>query len=99
MTERATNTGSFAGLIVPQYLVDLAAPVLRAGRPFANSIGPSLPLPETGMTFTIPRGTTGASSAIQATENSSVSATDEVWANLTLNVATCAGQADVSRQS
>jgi HK97 family phage major capsid protein len=99
MTDRAVSTGSFAGLVVPQYLVDLAAPTLRAGRPFANSIGPSLPLPDSGMTFQIPRGTTGASVAVQATENTSVSTTDEAWANLTLNVSTIAGQADVSRQS
>jgi len=98
MSERATSTGSFAGLVVPQYLVDQAAAVARAGRPFANTLN-SLQIPEQGMTFQIPRGTTGASAAIQATENSSVSSTDEVWANVTVNVATVAGQQDVSRQS
>lgn len=98
LTERATSTGSFAGLIVPQYLVEQAALVARAGRPFANSVQ-KLQLPEQGTQFQIPRGTTGAATAIQATENSNVQNTDEVWANVTVNVATIAGQQDVSRQS
>lgn len=98
ITERATATGSFAGLIVPQYLTDLAAVQVRAGRPFANTLT-SLQIPEQGTQFQIPRGTTGATAAVQASENTSVSATDEVWANVTVNVATIAGQQDVSRQS
>ena len=51
------------------------------------------------MSLIIPRGTTGASAAIQATENSSVSSTDEVLANLTIPVVTIAVQQDISRQS
>jgi HK97 family phage major capsid protein len=98
MTERATTTGSFAGLIVPQYLTDQAALLVRAGRPFANTCQ-KLQIPDQGTQFQIPRGTTGASAAVQATENTSVSSTDEVWANVTVNVATIAGQQDVSRQS
>lgn len=97
-SDRAATSGSFAGLVIPQYLIDLAALALRAGRPFANTCT-SLPLPEQGMTFQIPRGTTGGSTSVQAVENSSVSSTDEVWTNLTLNVSTVAGQQDVSRQS
>jgi HK97 family phage major capsid protein len=97
-TERATTTSSFAGLIVPQYLVDQAALVARAGRPFANTVQ-KLQLPEQGTQFQIPRGTTGAGTAIQATENAAVQSTDEVWANVTVNVSTIAGQQDVSRQS
>lgn len=98
MSERATTTGSFAGLVVPQYLVDQAALLQRAGRPFANTLQ-SLQIPDQGTQFQIPRGTTGASAGVQATENTSVSSTDEVWANVTVNVATIAGQQDVSRQS
>lgn len=95
---RATTTSSFAGLIVPQYLVDLAALVLRNGRPTANACT-RLDLPEQGTTFQVPRGTTGAATAIQNPENTAVQNTDEVWANVTVNVATIAGQQDVSRQS
>ena len=95
---RAVASSGFAGLVVPQYLVDQAALVLRNGRPTAN-ICTSLPLPDQGMSFLLPRGTTGVSAAVQATENTSVSSTDEVWTNVTLPVATIAGQQIVSRQS
>jgi HK97 family phage major capsid protein len=95
---RATTTSSFAGLVVPQYLVDDYALLLRAGRPAANVVN-RLPLPEQGMSLIVPRGTTGASAASQATENSALSNTDEVWANLTVPVVTIGGQQDVSRQS
>lgn len=98
VSKRAATTSSFAGLIVPQYLVDQAALVARAGRPVANTCL-SLQLPDQGTQFQIPKGTTGASTAIQATENTSVSSTDEVWANVQVNVQTAAGQQDVSRQS
>jgi HK97 family phage major capsid protein len=43
--------------------------------------------------------TTGGSVAAQATENSTVSNTDEVWANVTLPVVTAAGTAILSRQA
>lgn len=95
---RATTTGSFAGLVVPQYLVDAAAAVLRSGRPVANRVQ-RMALPEQGTSFNIPRGTTGASVASQNPENTSVSSTDEVWSNLTITLATLAGQQDISRQS
>jgi len=95
---RSTTTSSFAGLVVPQYLVDQAALALRNGRPVANLCA-RLPLPDQGMTLTVPRGTTGAATAIQATENTSVQSTDEVWANVSIPVVTIAGQQDVSRQS
>lgn len=95
---RATNTTSFAGLVVPQYLVELAALALRNGRPVAN-VCTHMTLPDQGMSLIIPRGTTAATEASQVTENTSVSSTDEVWANLTVPVVTIAGQQDVSRQS
>jgi HK97 family phage major capsid protein len=95
---RAVSTGSFAGLIVPQYLIDLAAQVLRTGRVVANTVA-NQPLPDQGMTFTIPRGTTGATVASQAIENSALVNTDEVWNDLLIPVATIGGQQDVSRQS
>lgn len=98
LESRATNTASFSGLVVPQYLVEDYALLLRAGRATANVVN-RMPLPDQGMSLIIPRGTTGASAAVQATENSNVSSTDEVWANVTVPVVTIAGQQDVSRQS
>lgn len=98
MTERATTTASYGSLVVPQYLLDQAAPLARAGRPTANIVQ-RLPLPAQGMSIVIPRGTTGASEAVQATQNTAVSSTDQVWTDLTVPVVTVAGQQDVSRQS
>lgn len=95
---RATTTSSYAGLIPPQYLVDMFAPVLRNGRPFANAIR-EMPLPASGMTLNVPRGTTGAAVASQATQNSSLQNTDQVAADLSVPVVTVGGQQDVSRQS
>lgn len=98
LSERAVSTSGAAGLVIPQYLVDLAAPVVRSGRPVANAVT-RLPLPAEGMTLVVPRGTTGASAASQATENSNVSNTDEVWsASLQPPVVTIAGQQDLARQ-
>jgi hypothetical protein len=51
------------------------------------------------MNLVIQRGTTGASAAVQTAENTAVSNTDEVWADLTIPVRTISGQQDVSRQS
>lgn len=95
---RAVSTSAFGGLVVPQYLVNLAARVIRNGRPLANSVT-RLPLPDQGMNVIIPRGTTGAAVNSQATENSALQSTDEVWANLTVPIATIGGQQDVSRQT
>lgn len=98
MSERAVTTGSFAGLVVPQYLVDLAAPVLRAGRPLADIVN-GHELPGEGMNLVIPRGTTGASAAPQTAENTGVSNTDVVWTDLTVPVRTISGRQEVSRQA
>lgn len=96
---RDVGTAAFGGLIVPQYLTDEFAEVLRNGRAFANACR-RLPLPDEGMSFVIPRGQTGTSTAVQATENAAVSETDADFDNdLTVPVRTIAGQQDVSRQT
>lgn len=96
--QRATTTGSYGGLVPPAYLTDLAALTARAGRPFADSVA-HMEIPEGGMSIIVPRGTTGASVAVQATQNTAVSETDQVMTDITLPVATIAGAASVSRQS
>lgn len=94
---RATTTSNFAGLVVPQYLTDLAAPLARAGRPVADAARKH-PLPAEGMTLSISKVTTGTSVATQ-TEGASVSETDMDDTKLDISVQTIAGQQTVSRQA
>jgi HK97 family phage major capsid protein len=96
---RDVGTAAFEGLVVPQYLTDLAAPLARAGRPFLDAATNKHVLPASGMTLNISRMTTGTSTAVQATENSAVSETDADDTLLTINVRTIAGQQDISRQA
>jgi HK97 family phage major capsid protein len=95
---RAVGTGAFTGLVVPQYLTDMVAPLARAGRPFAD-ICRSHQLPAAGMTVNISRITTGTSAAVQASENAAVSETNIDDTLLTVPVNTIAGQQTISRQA
>ena len=95
---RDGTTASFSGLVVPQYLTQLAAELARAGRPFADQCT-SLPLPADGLTVNISRVTTGSSAAVQATENSAVSETDIDDTLLTADVRTIAAGQQLSRQA
>jgi HK97 family phage major capsid protein len=96
---RDVGTAQFEGLVIPQYLVDLAAPLARAGRPFADFVTNKMTLPPSGMTLNISRMTTGSSTAVQVTQNDAVSETDVDDTLLTINVRTIAGQQDISRQA
>ena len=96
--QRDGTTANYAGLVVPQYLTQLAAELARAGRPFAD-LCTAMPLGSSGMTLNISRVTTGSSAAVQATENSAVSETDIDDTLLTVDVRTIAGQQDISRQA
>jgi HK97 family phage major capsid protein len=96
--QRAATTSSFAGIIPPQYLVDLAALAAVQGRPLANTVN-RLPLPAEGMSLVIPRETTTTAEGIQTAENTVVATQDEVWTNLTVPVVTIAGHAPISRQA
>ena len=95
---RDGTTSNYAGLVVPQYLTDLAAPLARAGRPFADQCR-NLPLPDSGMTLNISRVTTGSSAAVQAAENDAVSETDIDDTLLTSNISTVASGQQLSRQA
>ena len=95
---RDGSTANYAGLVVPQYLTELAAELSRAGRPFADQCT-SLPLPDAGMTINISRVTTGSSAAMQASENDAVSETDIDDTLLTADVRTIASGQQVSRQA
>jgi HK97 family phage major capsid protein len=96
--QRAATTTSFAGLVVPQYLVDDFAPVARARRPFLDFVG-GRQLPEAGMTLTVPRGSTGTVVVSQTSQGTAVASQDMVNTDLVVNVNTIAGQQDVSRQA
>ena len=98
LEQRDGTTASFAGLVVPQYLTDLAAELSRAGRPFANECT-NLPLPDDGMTINISRVTTGSTAAIQASENAAISETDIDDTLLTVDVRTIASGQQISRQA
>lgn len=94
---RDVTSANFAGLVVPQYLTDLAAPFARAGRPTAD-IARKHQLPASGLTLNISKVTTGSSVASQ-TEGAAVSETNMDDTLLTINVQTYAGQQNVSRQA
>ena len=96
---RDVGTAQFDGLVIPQYLVDLAAPLARAGRPTADFATSKHTLPAAGMTLNISRMTTGTSTAVQVTQNDAVSETDSDDTLLTINVRTIAGQQDISKQA
>ena len=96
---RDVDTSNFAGLVIPQYLVDLAAPLARAGRPTADFATNKMALPAAGMSLEISRMTTGTSTAIQETQNTAVSETDADDTLLSVPVRTIAGQQDLSRQA
>ncbi|MGW4852216.1 phage major capsid protein [Streptomyces sp. NPDC004288] len=95
---RAVGTGAFAGLVIPQYLTDMYAPLARANRPFADACR-RRPLPAQGMTVEISRVTTGSSVDNQTAENAAVADQDMDDTALSIPVRTAAGQQTASRQS
>jgi HK97 family phage major capsid protein len=95
--KRDVGTAQFAGLVVPQFLTDLAAPYARAGRPLAD-VARKHALPANGMTLSISKVTTGSAVAEQ-TEGSAVQETNMDDTKLDISVKTIAGQQNVSRQA
>ena len=94
---RDVTSANFAGLVVPQFLTDLAAPFARAGRVTAD-LARKHQLPDAGLTLSISKVTTGSATALQ-TEGSAVQETNMDDTKLDLTVKTFAGQQNVSRQS
>lgn len=85
-----------AGVFIPPaYLGEMWAEMPREGRPFADVL-PKMPLPDAGISITVPRITTATTTAIQAAEANAVSETDIDGTLLTVGVNTIAGQNDVS---
>jgi HK97 family phage major capsid protein len=96
---RDVGTDAFAGLVIPQYLVEYAATLSRSGRPFLDFGTTKHSLPPAGMTLNISRMTTGSSTAVQVTQNDAVSETNIDDTLLTIDVRTVSGQQDLSRQA
>ena len=94
---RDVTSANFAGLMVPQFLTDLAAPFARAGRVTAD-LARKHQLPDSGLTLSISKVTTGTAVAAQ-TEGAAVQETNMDDTKLDLTVATYAGMQNVSRQS
>lgn len=96
----ASGSTGLGALVVPQFLTEHAAGVVRAGDPFLRNIT-QYPLPPEGMQMTVPRSvTTGGSTAhAQTSENTDVSDTDPSLVDMTRNVVTVAGQVDLSAQA
>jgi len=94
---RDVTSANFAGLIVPQFLTELAAPFARAGRPFLDAARKHT-LPASGLTISISKVTTGTATAVQ-TEGAAVQETNMDDTKLDVSIVTVAGQQNVSRQS
>jgi HK97 family phage major capsid protein len=94
---RDVTSANFAGLIVPQFLTELAAPFARAGR-VAADLARKHQLPASGLTISLSKVTTGSATAEQ-TEGAAVQETNMDDTKLDISVVTIAGQQNVSRQS
>ena len=94
---RDVTSSNFAGLIVPQFLTELAAPFARAGRPFLD-VARKHQLPDAGLTISISKVTTGSATAVQS-EGAAVQETNMDDTKLDVSVVTVAGQQNVSRQA
>ena len=94
---RDVTSANFAGLVVPQFLTELAAPFARAGR-VTSDLARKHQLPDAGLTISLSKVTTGTAVAEQ-TEGAAVQETDMDDTKLDLSVKTFAGMQDVSRQA
>jgi HK97 family phage major capsid protein len=91
--DSSADTGG-ADFVPPIYLEALYVPVNRQARKVVNTI-PTLPLPDAGMTISMPKLDTGVTVDAEG-DNDSVSETDATTSTVTANVRLFAGQQDVS---
>ena len=91
--DSSADTGG-ADFVPPIYLEALYVPVNRQARKVVNTI-PTLPLPDAGMTISMPKLDTGVTVEAEG-DNDSVSETDATTSTVTANVRLFAGQQDVS---
>jgi HK97 family phage major capsid protein len=89
--------GAGGEFVPPVWLIDKYFDLARPARTAADLVT-KLPLPGGTDSINIPRITTGAAVAIQASDNANVQETDMVTATVTAPVRTIAGQQDVAMQ-
>ncbi len=92
----STGATSFGSFIPPVWLLDEIAEKARTGRVVPNLARDAGP--PTSTSITIPRVTTGSSTAIQTADNAALSETDVITAQLTRTTATIGGIQDISVQ-
>jgi len=96
---RAVDTGDLDdGIVTPAYLSDRVAHIKQAGLVLAE-LATDIPLPEKGMTVTIPKGTQASSVKSQTSENENIVSRDVHVEDLTFDVVTLAGMVDLSLQA
>lgn len=95
VTSAAAGAGGF---IPPAYLGDLWANLPRPSRPFADIV-PTQPIPDTGLTISVPQVQSGVTTTVQAAELDAVSETDIDTESVTANLVTIAGLNDISLQA
>lgn len=92
---RVDGSGGF--FVPPAWLMQLYAPLARAGRAYANLVSQQ-PLPPGTDTINVPRIVTGTQTAIQTADNAATQETDLVDASVPAPVRTVTGYQDVARQ-
>ena len=95
---RDSSSSNFAGLVVPNYLTNLPAPLASAGSPNIQN-SRRLNLPPSGLTVNVSRITTGTTVAAQSAENAALSESTPDDTLLTVNVNSYGGFTDISRQA
>ena len=93
-----TTLATGGEFVPPAWLISKFSGQARAARPLADAIG-SEPMPKgVGRVLNVPRLTSAMTSGVQPTDGAAVAGTDPTTSTLSSNVATIAGQVDVSLQ-
>lgn len=90
--------GAGGHFVPPIWLMDLYAPLPRAGRPFVEECR-QIDLPAGTDSINVPRITTGSLTGVQTADNAAIAAQDMVDAVVTLPVRAIAGQVDIALQA
>jgi HK97 family phage major capsid protein len=94
---RGLSMADNGALVVPQYLVDRVRSSGHSLRPLCDLA--AMPLPPVGGTVTLMRASTGTTAAAQATEGSTIIASDPVITDTTLPVRTVWSAMDITLQA